>query len=94
MPADGIANTAGVLPFDGVVTLEDIDVACLPTGLNFPTASWSPDLRAQLVLGEFGTCGWRKTNPTGTVPRERWEHSDGFSLAPAPLDPRPKSPPC
>jgi hypothetical protein len=39
-----------------------------------------------LVLGEFGTNSWRKTNPTGTVPRERWEHSDGFSLAPAPLD--------
>jgi hypothetical protein len=85
VPADGRGATAGVIPFDGVLALENIDVVNMPTGLSFPKALWTPDLRAQLVLGEFGATDWRAENVACTVAQERWEHQGGFTLAPPPM---------
>lgn len=84
-PGSG-GSGAGVLPFDGTLELTQFDTAQIPVGTSFPKSSWSPDLRAQLILGEFGGSNWRQFEETETIQGEKWQHVDGFTIAPPPLD--------
>jgi hypothetical protein len=58
----------GTLPFDGILQISQFESAQVPVETIFPKSSWSPELRSQLILGEFGGSNWREFDESETSP--------------------------